>query len=237
MSTHRPGGFSILPPVTKNLIIICSILALAKYVLMNRGIDLDDYLGLHYYKSNLFNPYQFVTYIFIHGNFSHLFFNMFALWMFGSVIENYWGPKKYLTFFLLTGLGAALTQLVIFYFTIAPQLNTFQLLIDQSQGDWTTLEALKNEKVAFLNSPGLTVVGASGSLFGLLLAFGMLFPNSYIYLYFFIPMKAKYFVAIYGLIELFSGISSSPDDNVAHFAHLGGMLFGFLLIMLWKTKK
>ena len=218
--------FQILPPVVKNLLIINVLLFIATGVLNSPpfNINLTNILGLHYWESNLFKPWQIVTYMFMHGNIPHILFNMFAVWMFGSHIENRWGSKRFLNYYLLTGLGAAFLHYLIFHFYTLPGIpsqvysNTYPL---------TAYEYFLQNSV---------VVGASGSLFGILLAFGVLFPNTLLYLYFAIPIKAKYFVIGYGLIELFSGISNNPGDNVAHFAHLGGMLFGLLIFGYWKLK-
>lgn len=218
--------FQILPPVVKNLLIINVLLFIATGVLNAPpfNIDLTNILGLHYWESDLFKPWQIVTYMFMHGNIPHILFNMFAVWMFGSHIENRWGSKRFLNYYLLTGFGAAFLHYLIFHFYTLPGIpsqvysNTYPL---------TAYEYFLQNSV---------VVGASGSLFGILLAFGVLFPNTLLYLYFAIPIKAKYFVIGYGLIELFSGISNNPGDNVAHFAHLGGMLFGLLIFGYWKLK-
>ena len=218
--------FQILPPVVKNLLIINVLLFIATGVLSAPpfNIDLTNILGLHYWESDLFRPWQIVTYMFMHGNIPHILFNMFAVWMFGSHIENRWGSKRFLNYYLLTGFGAALLHYLIFHFYTLPGIpsqvysNTYPL---------TAYEYFLQNSV---------VVGASGSLFGILLAFGVLFPNTLLYLYFAIPIKAKYFVIGYGLLELFSGISNNPGDNVAHFAHLGGMLFGLLIFGYWKLK-
>ncbi len=237
MFNQRGGGFAALPTVTKNLLIINILMFVATFLLGKQGIDLTEKLGLHYYKAPLFKPYQFITYLFMHGSFMHLFFNMFAVYMFGSVLENAWGPKKFLTYYVFTGLGAALTQFVVFYYQITPDLNKLQLLFEQTK-DYAEQTQIIDYRNRLLNSPGLTVVGASGSLFGLLIAFGMMFPNAELMMLFLpIPIKAKYFVAIYGAIELFSGIANSASDNVAHFAHLGGMFFGFILLMIWRKRK
>ncbi len=239
---YSPSGFGFLPPVVKNLIIINGLFFLATIVLENSmRIDLSDYLGLHYFVSPHFAPYQFVTYMFMHGNFSHIFFNMFALWMFGSVLEQTWGPKKFLTYYMITGIGAGLIQVLVIYIQV--YYAEAGLTPDQiSQVRETGYEILKNGQnfsdplIGNLNALyNMTTIGASGSVFGLLLAFGMLFPNSLIYLYFFIPIKAKWFVILYGAIELFSGVYNT-GSNIAHFAHLGGMIFGFLLIIYWKKK-
>lgn len=225
MSDFRPSGFSVLPTVVKNLLIINVLFFLATIACdMVLRIDLADYLGLHYIGASDFQPYQLVTYMFMHGNFAHLFFNMFALWMFGNTLENIWGANRFLLFYFVCGIGAGLVQELVQYIQYA-----------------TTLQGYENVRIAanqiipmsqYLNL--LTTVGASGAVFGILLAFGMMFPNSTLYIYFAIPIKAKWFVIIYGVIELFSGFTSV--DNVAHFAHLGGMLFGLILILYWKKK-
>ncbi len=219
----RPQGFAILPLVVKNLLIINGIFFLATIAMdMVWHIDLANYLGLHYIGASDFRPYQFVTYMFMHGSFAHLFFNMFALWMFGNAIENAWGPKRFLFFYMVCGIGAGLTQELVQYIQLNDIVQNYEYV------------QLNNRSIPvdeYLNM--LTTVGASGAVYGILLAFGMMWPNSRIYLYFLIPIKTKWFVLIYGLLELFSGFSSI--DNVAHFAHVGGMVFGLLLILYWKN--
>ena len=274
----RPaGGFRLLPPVIKNLLIINTLAFLAYITLLQvMNIDLNDILGMHYMGSEKFKPYQIITYMFMHGGFGHLFFNMFALWMFGNTLENYWGPKRFLFYYFITGFGAALTHYAIVYFEISPVISAvdnfianpsiadFKVFMESSnfkivsydiQNNYTQFLKTYNNLVVdnpnkalqqaiyflnqyradYLNTP--LIVGASGAVFGILLAFGMTWPNSVIYLYFAIPIKTKYFVIIYGAIELYSGISSGQGDNVAHFAHLGGMLFGIVLILMWKKNK
>jgi len=228
-----------LPPVVKNLIIINVIMLLATYVLNMRGIDLANILGLHYFNSPDFEPYQLVTHMFMHGGFMHLLFNMFALWMFGRVLENVWGPKRFFIFYFVTGIGAAVFYSFVNYIEfqyIAAKL-TPEVVQDVmahgadiiSQGQNYVGQAGKLNSI--LNVP---TVGASGAVFGILLGFGMLFPNTELMLLFPpIPIKAKYFVAGYGAIELYSGLTNS-GGNIAHFAHLGGMLFGFLMIKYWN---
>ena len=219
----RPQGFAILPLVVKNLLIINGIFFLATIAMdMVWHIDLAQYLGLHYIGASDFRPYQFVTYMFMHGSFAHLFFNMFALWMFGNAIENAWGPKRFLIFYFVCGIGAGLTQELVQYIQLS-DIHNFQNV--NLGGRIVPVED-------YLNM--LTTVGASGAVYGILLAFGMMWPNSMIYLYFLIPIKTKWFVLIYGLLELFTGFSSI--DNVAHFAHVGGMVFGLLLILYWKNQ-
>ena len=204
-----------MPPVVKNLLILNVLFFLADISLQTRGIDLTQWLGLHYITAQDFYPWQFITYMFMHGNFSHLFFNMFALWMFGYALENYWGSKRFLVYYLITGVGAALIQTGVLALEIRGMTQGLPPFAAQH----------------YINQ--IVTVGASGAVYGILLAFGMCFPNVPIFLYFFLPIKAKWFVIIYGVIELFAGIGGTAD-GVAHFAHLGGMIFGLLLILYWR---
>ncbi|MFA4852067.1 MAG: rhomboid family intramembrane serine protease [Bacteroidales bacterium] len=243
MEQYRPTGFRILPPVVKNIIIINVLLYLAAKAFESAfKINLTDTLGMHYFGSEKFRPYQIITYMFMHGGFGHIFFNMFAVWMFGNVLENYWGPKRFLFYYMVTGIGAILIQMLITYL----QISNLELKMSQEQINsvlsegYNAFQQGKNfadPQMGKLNLLyNIPTVGASGAIFGVLLAFGMLFPNSLIYVYFAIPIKAKWFVIIYGAIELYSGIANNPGDNVAHFAHLGGMLFGIILILYWKKR-
>lgn len=226
MSTYRPGGFQILPPIIKNLIIINVILFLATVVLEKiAGINLNYYLALFHPKSVYFEPWQFLTHLFMHGNFMHLFFNMFALWMFGNALENLMGPKRFLIFYFICGFGAAALHLAVFAYELQPVVDIYNALPPGQQALYLYDPTFK------LNVP---TVGASGAVFGILFAFGYLFPNMLIYIYFLFPIKAKWFVAIYALLELFAGFQNRPGDNIAHFAHLGGMLFAFLLLRYWR---
>jgi membrane associated rhomboid family serine protease len=210
----RPQRFQVLPLIVKNLIIINAIFLLLDTALERYGINLSQYLGLHYWSSQFFAPWQLITHLFMHGNFGHLFFNMFALWMFGSIIENIWGPKRFLIFYFVCGLGAALCHLSVLGF----EFGAFE----------------PNSRSVFAGIMDQATVGASGAVFGVLFAYGFLFPNTELYIYFLFPIKAKYFVALYAAIELFSGFNNSAGDNVAHFAHLGGMLFAFILLKYWQ---
>ncbi len=229
----RLQGFNLLPPVVKNLLIINALMFLITIVLKNTGVNLTESFALYYFKSDFFRPWQLVTHMFMHGSFGHLFFNMFAVWMFGNSLENRWGSKRFLVFYMITGLGAAFLHSLVQHIEIsqlASQLNPemVQRVFDNSTRG---LDAATYQTI--YNIAHIPAVGASGALFGVLMAFGMTFPNSILYLYFMIPVKVKYFVIVYGLIELFSGISGVAD-GVAHFAHLGGMLFGYLLIKYWR---
>jgi membrane associated rhomboid family serine protease len=266
--------FSQIPPVTKNLIIINGIMLLASFVLQQQGISLTRILGLYYPGSEFFSPYQIVTHLFMHGGLGHLFFNMFALFMFGRVLEGIWGSKRFLTFYLVTGLGAALLHTLVNHIEIAPMLrsieafsntpspdlfaafvNKYQSTIEQMgfnigaimdfSARWFDLPQsaqFEAEAINFVNKfaqtrMGIPTVGASGAVFGVLLGFGMLFPNTQLMLLFPpIPIRAKYFVIGYGVLELILGLSNS-GSNIAHFAHLGGMIFGFILIKYWNKNR
>lgn len=278
MTEFRPQRFQVLPLVVKNLIIINSIFLLLDTVMGQYGINLSHYLGLHYWSSQFFKPWQLLSYLFMHGDISHLFFNMFALWMFGSILENIWGPKRFLTFYLVCGVGAALCHMVVLGYEFGalekafslyqqnPTVDQFYKFIAQhvdnprALGFTDLLQAWESDpaNTAIRNQASLYIqqylhggydamrqmpfsgvmdqatVGASGAVFGVLFAFGYLFPNTELYIYFLFPIKAKYFVAFYAIGELFYGISNSAGDNIAHFAHLGGMLFAFLLLKYWQ---
>ena len=243
MQQYRPSGFSMLPMVVKNLLIVNGLFFLTTIALDSTfHIDLVKYLGLHYPLSKDFGVWQLVTYMFMHGGFAHILFNMFALWMFGNTLENVWGPKRFLNYYLITGVGAGVIQLIVAWIRISSVeagLSAEEIAIVIQEGAGVLSRGMNYENLGMrelnliINTP---TVGASGAVFGILLAFGMMFPNSLIYVYFAIPVKAKYFVMIYGAIELYMGFSNNEGDNVAHFAHLGGMIFGFFLIMYWKKK-
>ena len=218
---YSPTGFRVLPTVVKNLLIINVLMYLATITLIRFNIDLTNILGLHFFKASDFRIYQLVTYMFMHGNFGHLFFNMFALWMFGNTLENIWGSKRFLLFYMVCGIGAGLCQELVQYIQYTTTLADYATV--NTGGQIIPMST-------YLNM--MTTVGASGAIYGLLLAFGMMFPDSRIYLYFFIPIKAKWFVIGYAVVELLMGLGGT--DNVAHFAHLGGMLFGLLLILYWR---
>ena len=217
-----------MPPVTKNLIIINVLFFLGGVVATRYGIDLSSYLGLHFFMASDFNPAQLISYMFMHGGFTHLFFNMFAVWMFGRILEQIWGAKKFLFYYIACGIGAGLIQELVQYIQYAVQLSAYDK-VDLGEGMIVPM-------AQYLNL--MNTVGASGAVYAILLAFGMLFPNEKMFIIPIpFPIKAKYFVAGYAIIELMEGIANNPTDNVAHFAHLGGMIFGFILIMYWKKKK
>ena len=181
-------------------------------------------LGLHFFLASEFHIYQFITYMFLHGGFTHILFNMFALWMFGSVIERVWGPKKFLFYYICCGVGAGFTQELVQYITYSMEGIAAYQYVNAGGVQMTT--------DAYINL--WTTIGASGAVYGILLAFGMIFPNERLFIIPFpFPIKAKWLIVGYIAIELFSAMSG-PGDGVAHMAHLGGMLFGFLLIRYWQ---
>lgn len=222
-----------LPPITKNLLIINAICFLAQLVAEQRGTDLADYLGLHFILASDFEPWQMVTYMFLHANFTHLFFNMFSLWMFGRIVEQTMKPSRFLLFYFVCGIGAGLCQEV---WQLADYYLSGIAEYARTAGDFATVAFNDGTHMPldiYLNQ--WTTIGASGACYGVLLAFGMTFPNERIMLLIPpIPIKAKYFVVGYAAIELLSAYTS--NDNVAHFAHLGGMLFGLLLILYWRRR-
>lgn len=239
MQNFRPS-FNTIPPVVKNLIIINALMLFFTYILQLKGFDLTRLLALHYFESPDFRPYQLVTHMFMHGGMMHLVFNMFALWMFGRVLESVWGPKRFFIYYFVTGLGAAVFYSFVNFLEfqyIASKMTpeNVQMVLSQGTDIFNQGKNFADEAAGklnlILNTP---TVGASGAVFGILLGFGMLFPNTELMLLFPpIPIKAKYFVLGYGAIELFSGIANT-GDNIAHFAHLGGMLFGFIMIKYWN---
>ncbi len=276
------SSFRELPDVIKNILIINCLLFLATMTLESHGVDLTKILGLHQFQSPNFRPHQLITHMFMHGSPTHLFLNMFAIWMFGKVLENVWGGKRFLKFYIITGLGAALIYIGYIQFQVN---NTYKKIDNKNEIEicevmvthmkkhtlkkWIggpcedinidILEYIKQNDIVdekeYINQmrngekyfdknarklSGLIhtpMVGASGALFGILLAFGMLFPNTLLYIYFALPIKAKYFVMLYGAIELFLGFRNLPGDNIAHFAHLGGMIAGYILLKYWKQDR
>jgi membrane associated rhomboid family serine protease len=266
MSEFRPSRFEILPTMIKNLLIINGLVFLAQYTLGKTGpgmaTRINDLFALHYWGSDLFRPYQLITHLFMHSteSFSHLFMNMFTLWMFGATLENVWGAKRFLIFYLICGLGAAFCHLgVLTYENINLSKDIHAYLTSPSAGNFATLQSkydlvLGDYELNYPTTPAqieatkvflqqyisvyrdTATLGASGAVFGILFAFGYLFPNSLLYIYFMFPVKAKYVVGFMIVVELISGVQNSAGDNVAHFAHLGGVLFSFILLKTWNRK-
>lgn len=211
--------FRNLPPITKNLLIINILFYFAKIVFARYQIDLSHILGLHYITASAFYIWQPLTYMFMHADLSHIFFNMFAVLMFAPALEERWGSKRFLIYYLVTGLGAAIVQECVWALQLQPALNSVN----------TVLASTMVNKVV--------TIGASGAVFGILMAFGWLFPDVRMYIMFIpIPIRARTLVIIYALVELFAGLAPISGDNVAHFAHLGGMIFGLVLILWWRFR-
>jgi membrane associated rhomboid family serine protease len=264
MTQFRPTSPFSTPPVVLNLILINVVMLAATWALGNMGIDLTETLGLHDIRSPYFHSWQFVTHMFMHGGITHLFFNMFALWMFGKVLEMVWGPRRFFIYFFVTGLGAAALHSFVTYLEISSMQRSAMAFLNTPSPEllaafvksnlshpttWVTdlvnswydspsnpaliqkgTEVVQSILQMRINVP---TVGASGAVFGILLAFGYLFPNTELMLLFPpIPIKAKFFVIGYGALEVYFAITQS-NSGIAHFAHLGGMLFGFILLRYW----
>ena len=280
MNEFRPGRFEVLPPVIKNLLIINVLFFVARYTVVRQfNFPMDNLFALHTWKSSLFQPWQLITHMFLHGQIddfdqgiAHIFGNMFGLWMFGAVLENLWGAKRFLTFYIICGLGAALLHLLFLNYEIGQLTNQYADLVAMHVGnkagaaeamiiyakqhgiplnpDFVSylvanptdheaagrlLDGLANSYKETLNTP---TIGASGAVFGVLAAFVYLFPNTYLYLYFFIPVKAKWAGLAYFGYELFFAVKNSAGDNVARWAHVGGAIVGLLIVMTWnKTNR
>lgn len=240
--------FSVMPPVTKNLIIINVIVWLLMMFMPERFREMAiTYGGLHYIGSSDFNIAQLVLYMFMHSTqgIAHLFFNMFTLFMFGITLERVLGGKRYLFYYLSCGIGAAIVQEIVWALMIDSwldknmEMHLANVAISNNLSMQQLKEAISPLQLAHLREMYenlLVTVGASGAIYGVLLAFGMLFPDMPLYLMFIpVPIKAKWMVIGYGLIELALGLASA-SDGVAHFAHLGGMIFGFFILLYWKHK-
>lgn len=268
MTEFRPSRFEILPIVIKNLLIINVLVFLAQLTLKGGGVvNMEDLFGLHHVQSPLFQPWQIVTHLFLHGSFMHLLSNMFALWMFGATLETIWGPKRFLTFYFLCGIGAGLIQLSFLWYDYFPLLNQFvqlkeHLTPDNAMNfftrygltaDPTGASVLQNyladpqssgnihgmmKYISAITNQVISnpTIGASGAVFGILAAFVYLFPNTYLYFYFLVPIKAKWVGLAYFGYEIYSGVMNNAGDNIAHWAHIGGGLVGFLLVLNWNKK-
>ena len=276
MTEFRPSSFQILPTVVKNLLIINGLFFLAQNTLQGptSSFSIENAFALHAWQSSLFKPWQLITHMFLHGDIGHIFGNMFALWMFGSVLENLWGSKRFLTFYIICGLGAALIHLLFLSWELMPMLKDYSAIIQQQNtgGEYRSDAMInfiskyqvgfqnRNELINYLQAnPGnnellakafenitsyyrnlvdTSTIGASGAVFGLLAAFVYLFPNTYLYIYFLIPVKAKWIGILYFGYELFFALKNSAGDNVARWAHIGGAIVGLLIVITWnKTNK
>ena len=241
--------FRNMPPVVKNLLLINVVLLLANFLFLSWGTDLNKILGAYYWGSEQFEPYQIITHMFMHDNkgFMHILFNMFALVMFGGQIERVWGPKRFLIYYLICGLGSYLLHNMVNAIEIQNLLAN--LSADQSELFMREGFDLIEENKIYTQMPESTqlglyfaynipMVGASGAIFGLLAAFAYLFPNTELMLLFPpIPIKAKWFVLMYAGLEVYLGFKNSAGDSVAHFAHIGGALFGLIMLLIWQRKR
>jgi membrane associated rhomboid family serine protease len=269
MTQFRPTRFEVLPTIIKNLLIINALVFLAQntFAGSTSAFSFEDYFALHAWQSSLYKPWQMITHMFLHGDFGHILGNMFALWMFGSILENVWGPKRFLLFYFLCGVGAAVIHLLILSYQLIPLTNEYEQLLRLSKSNAPgftdavlafskahdiPLTSILTENKVSIDTPGLTpqlmdlittyhnkilstaTLGASGAVFGILIAFVYLFPNTYIYVYFLFPIKAKWLGILYFAFELYKAIENSAGDNVARWAHVGGALVGFILVTIWK---
>jgi membrane associated rhomboid family serine protease len=271
MTEFRPSRFEILPTVIKNLLIVNVLFFLAQVTIgSGPNFNMMDLLALHHVKSPLFKPWQLVTHMFLHSpnDIGHLLFNMLSLYMFGAILESLWGPKRFLTFYFICGIGAGILQLASLWYDSQHLLSAFisfksapspeaLLSFYKQYGSEVQSQASVDAFNAYLRTPSdynatnaavyslneevnrmisYPTLGASGAVAGILAAFVYLFPNTYLYLYFFVPVKAKWFGLVYFGYELYAGISRNVNDNIAHWAHLGGALVGFLLVITWNKK-
>jgi len=235
----------MLPGATRNLLIINVLVWLTYLVLLRSGTDLGRWLALYYPASHNFNSWQLVSYMFMHGSWAHIIFNMLGLYMLGSVLNHVWGTKRFLIFYFVTGIGAALIHILVTFIRIQiVQADMSPEMIQMVYAEGTSVlnrgMNYTNEAMGSLNLLiNRPTVGASGAIFGILIAFAILFPNEPLYIMFIpVPIKAKYLVIVISLASLFFGFANFPGDRIAHFAHLGGMLFGLLMILYWrKTDK
>ena len=277
MTEFRPSRFEILPAIVKNLLIINGLIFLAQKTFGGPASEFsfENLFALHAWQSGLFKPWQLVTHMFLHGDFNHILGNMFGLWMFGSVLENLWGSKRFLTFYLICGLGAALMHLLFLSWELIPMVRDYSVIFQQHisgnegqanamidfiykynirfEGDVQenirsmrinpgntelTTWAYENITAYYQNNLNTATIGASGAVFGVLAAFVYLFPNTYLYIYFLIPVKAKWIGLLYFSYELFYALRNSAGDHVARWAHVGGAIVGLLIVITWnKTNK
>ena len=255
MNFLNSSFWNYIPPVVKNILIINVILYIATYALSRFNVHLNDILGMHYWQADKFNITQLVSYMFMHGGLAHVFFNMFALVMFGTMLERTWGSRRFLLYYIVTGIGAGIIQQIIWTIDFQPIMtalndgiasNSVEPLLPYRSELSRPFQSFILEY--FNNTPAIIelkqayfnvhlTVGASGSIFGILLAFGWLFPKAELYMFFIpVPIKARLAVTIYAVAELFFGVANFSWDNIAHFSHLGGMLFGAILILIWRKQ-
>ena len=228
--------FTNIPPVVKNLLII-NIICFIPSLVFTHGFNTDYdpvavYGGLHYFNSPSFGVWQILTYMFMHGGWAHIFFNMFALFSFGPILEYTVGSKRFFNLYFICGIGAALIQLLVQAYEVHHIMGSFTIA-----GASPTLNVDQASITKLQDIYSSSTVGASGAIFGVLIAFGMLYPNMELMILFIpVPVKAKYIIPVYCLFEVFMGVGQFAGDNVAHFAHIGGAVFGFLVVKSWRLQ-
>lgn len=229
--------FANMPPVIKNLLII-NIICFIPVMMYDKGNQLNpvvDFFGMHYFDSASFKVWQPITYMFFHGGFTHILFNMFALYSFGTTIEYNMGSKRFFNYYFICGLGAMALQLLVQAFEVHSITGGFTIANPESV---ESFYRYGENAQALFNLYGAPMVGASGAIFGVLIAFGLLYPNAELMIMFIpVPVKAKYIIPVYIVLELFLGVQQYAGDSVAHFAHLGGALIGFILIKIWGLRR
>ena len=237
MSAYRPSPFANLTPVVKNLLIINFIFFLPVLLFdhLNPEGPVTTLLGGFYFNSPNFKPWQIITYMFMHAGWEHIIFNMFALFSFGPTLEYLMGSKKFLNFYFICGIGAGILQMMVQAIEVHNLIGSFTIPFPKLEQSY--FQAAGDHAQKLWDIYHAPLVGASGAIFGLLVAFGMLFPNLELMMLFVpVPIKAKYFVSFYVLLEIYSGFKQSTGDSVAHFAHIGGAVFGFILVKAWRLK-
>lgn len=235
MNGSNQSPFANIPPVVKNLLIINIIFFVASITLDKVIPDVFKYLPVYYFNSPNFRLWEIITYMFMHGGFAHIFFNMFALFSFGPIVEYAMGSKKFLNFYFICGIGAIAFQMLVQAYEVHAITGAFT--IDHPGLDSSYLAFGQQQGQKLFDIYNTAIVGASGAIFGLLIAFGMLYPNMELMIMFIpVPIKAKYIIPVYVVVELFLGVEQFAGDSVAHFAHLGGALIGFILVKAWKLQ-
>ena len=229
----RTNGFASIPLVTKNLLII-NVLVFFLTKFLASKYDLESVLNMHYVQSSNFRPHQFITHMFMHASIGHLLGNMLGVWVFGSMLENVWGPKRFLIFYLVTGLGACLCDQIYLFFSNYSVLSELKNIYNTTSNTVIATEAFESMQRV---KDYYVMLGASGAVYGLLMGAALLFPNTQINIYMVIPVKIKYLAVLYGISEVFLAIQANPGDSVAHLVHLGGMVFSFLMIQIWRKDR
>ncbi|MDN3551123.1 rhomboid family intramembrane serine protease [Mucilaginibacter aquaedulcis] len=227
--------FANISPVVKNLLIINVLFFIGTYTLGSVIPDVIKYLPVYYFNSPNFRLWEVITYMFMHGGFAHIFFNMFALFSFGPIVEYSMGPKKFLSFYFICGIGAIILQMLVQALEVHAITGGITIQHPGLDSSYLAYGAKAQSLYELYNTP---VVGASGAIFGLLIAFGMLFPNMELMILFLpVPIKAKYIIPVYVVLELFLGVKQFSGDSVAHFAHLGGAILGYIMVKYWRLQR